>query len=120
MRLVTEGFEECALNDPSFYNQDLGVIPTAGKFQEQSLKRPTFMHHKNCGSIRAERRKFFASQLKDAVFCTPNRQRWMEGFLGAQPLTPAQVRVSSSEMGDIYSPIHLIEDALVSVYVWSY
>jgi len=64
-----------------------------------------------------KQKKFFMGEMKNALFCTPNHQRWMERLLRALPDHPVQVVVSSSQIADIYSPIHLIVDALVSVYV---
>jgi hypothetical protein len=121
MRIVAESFEELVSNNPSTYRDDLGVIATAGMFQEHCQQHHTFLRYNNIGSINGESRKFFASEWKNALFCTPVHQRWMERLLAWDlPQPTAQVYVSPDSAADIYSPVHLIVDALVSVYVWSY
>jgi hypothetical protein len=121
MRIVAESFEELVLNNPSTYRNDLGVIATAGMFQEHCHQRINFLRYFSIAWMKGESRKFFTSEWRNALFCTPVHQRWMERLLAWDlPQPTAQVYVSPDSAADIYSPVHLIVDALVSVYVWSY
>ena len=120
MRIVAESFEELVLNNPSTYRNDLGVIATAVMFQEHCQQRHYFCCYYQIAGMKGESRKFFTSEWRNALFCTPVHQRWMERLLAWDlPLPTAQVYVSPDAAADIYSPVHLIVDALVSVYVWS-
>ena len=121
MRIVAESFEELVLNNPSTYRNYLGVIATAVMFQEHCQQRHYFCCYYQIAGMKGESRKFFTSEWRNALFCTPVHQRWMERLLAWDlPLPTAQVYVSPDAAADIYSPVHLIVDALVSVYVWSY
>jgi hypothetical protein len=105
--------------DPAHFRGDLPKIGVAALFEEHCSKLATPLHYANCVKVSEERRRaFFEAEMKSTIFAAENFVPWLNRLLAWHlHLHEVQVYVSQSETGDIFSPVHLIVDALVSVYV---
>src|SRR5271169_3864166 len=78
------------------------------------------MAYQNLSKVQKDRRNFMFDETVSAVFEDGNRERWMDVLCAPFP-QDVEVRCTTTKgKPNLFSPLHLIVDALAAKHVWSF
>jgi hypothetical protein len=111
MRSVAEEF------DKLYIAGDLGIIATAAIFGEHCKQQRKPIAYSNAKKIEKGRQEFLMQETIKCLFIEENHARWLNNI--THPLRQSHVVTipTEEEPANIFSPLHLIVDALATRFV---
>ena len=98
---------------------DYGIITVAALFEEHCRKKAKPFAYYDARGINEDRRKWFFNEMLECIFSADNVIKWRNVITEPYHLIDTITTPTPDNMPNIYSPLHLMVDALAAKYVWS-
>ena len=99
--------------------KDHGMIEASALFEEHCRRGSKPFAYQNCKNIQKLRHDFLFEEMIDCMFVAANLVPWLNTITELYRLIETIPSPTSDKNPNIYSPLHLMVDALVAQYVWS-
>ena len=119
MKRVADCFENDAYHG-GVVRTDYGIIAVAALFEEHCRKKAKPFAYQDARNIAEDRRKWFFNEMLQCIFSADNLVKWRNIIMEPYHLIDAITTPTPDNMPNIYSPLHLMVDALAAKYVWSW
>ena len=116
MKRAADWFENDATHG-GIVRTDYSIIAVAALFEEHCRKKAKPFAYKEARGIAEDRRNWFFNEMLECIFSADNLVRWRNDITEPYHLIDTITTPTLNNMPNIYSPLHLMVDALAAKYV---
>jgi hypothetical protein len=96
---------------------DYGIIAAAALFEEHCRKRAKAFAYQDAKNIAENRREWVFNEMIECIFDAEKLAKWLKVIMEPYRLTNTVTTPTPHTLPNIYSPLHLMVDALAAKYV---
>lgn len=118
MKRVAEWFEAEAYHG-GVPRTDYGIIAAAALFDEHCRRKSKPFAYQDAKNMAENRREWIFKEMLECIFSDEHLPRWRKVIMEPYSLLNTVTSPTPHTRPNIYSPLHLMVEALTAKYVWS-